>query len=260
MPIYVYASDEEPSEDESDVSHEPEHPPIVHRATSDDSTIDTPPSPPTLPATQPIGASAAGQTQRLFAESSRGPWMRRTPRMCVRDFPIGPLAPRDKAPMTEREIPCEEPPPKRLRPAHLDWMPPILRRWRSLEGIPSTYETGESSHTPSPVHLTGEPLELTVPTLVAVIRTIFGLHYGTRGYIRELQSDTSRLDGDVASIYGRLCAVETHMVIDRESIDATRARVAMLERRERVVGVAAGISVMMTIVRMVVGMYLYYFR
>ncbi|KAI3825737.1 hypothetical protein L1987_07336 [Smallanthus sonchifolius] len=42
-----------------------------------------------------------------------------------------------------------------------------LRAWRDPEGIPTTYEAGESSRAPRPLPMTGEPVDCTVPVLVA---------------------------------------------------------------------------------------------
>ena len=93
----------------------------------------------------------------LTNSNLRGPRTIQTPRkrvMLPRVRPI-PTAP------ARRE-------PKRARTdaRRWGWMPDTLRQWRTEEGIPSTYEAGEPSRA---VPLTGEPVEQTVPTMVARI-------------------------------------------------------------------------------------------
>lgn len=174
--------------------------------------------------------------------------------MVIRDLPTGVLAPRDEAPpMTD--IPCDEQSQRMPRPTQFGWMLSILRRWRSLEGLPPTCETGES-----PLPITGEPLELTVPTLVGVCRTLFQILSYRDDDIHELRSDTSRLDGDMVSTYERLDLVESHRMADMETTEAIRARVDVLEGRLRMIGFAIGVCIVMTVLRTAVGVYFPYFR
>lgn len=233
----------------------------VHPRASPDHSSDAYVAPPVVPVVPPTTApTTTTGTQQPYAETSRGPMLRRTPRMCVRDFPRGPLAPRDKAPMTEeRVIHCVEQPQRVPRFAHLEWMTPMLGRWRSLEGLPSTFETGESSRSPAPLPTTGEPVELTIPTLVAVMRTLFRISAGRGSRIMGLQSEISRLEGDMVDIHEQYHFLFGNMVAAREIAEATRARVRALERRVRVAGLAIGACVLMAVLRTAVGLFLPYF-
>lgn len=262
-PIFIFTdSEEEPSEGSYDSSATSAHQPTLVPITSDDTSVETPVVSPvspviTPPVTSPVTSPILDQTHPMYAETSR---MRRAPGIVIRDFPVGPSEPRDKGPMVEDERETDEPAQKRLRVAHLGWMPHLLREWRVLERIPSTYEIGESSHASPSLPLTREPVELTIPTLVAVIRTIFTLHQGTSRYIRELYDVTSRLDRDVGTIYGRLHATETSRVVDRFTLDAHRTRLEYLERRDRRMSMMMGFGVLMTLVRLIMMMYFHYFH
>lgn len=255
FPIVVTSSEEDPSEDthQSVAESGIESPPTHLRAMSDRTSDAYLVPPPTAPVVTPTPAPPV-------ASISRVPVPRRTARICVRDFPKGPLAPRDKAPVTETEVPVVEPPQKRLRPSHLDWMPRVLREWRSLEGIPSTFEIGESSSSPPSAPLTGEPLELTVPTLVAVIYTVIRRSASQSRDVMELLSDASRTDMDMAMLHQRMDFVETHRQTDWQSLASTRARVAALERRARVSEIVAGVCVMTAALMVAVRMYLPWFH
>lgn len=224
----------------------PESPSVRDRATSDDTYV-----PPTQRVTTPAPACPVDEPHYHIGESSCRPRLVRAPRKCIRDLPTGVLAPRGKAPMTDTEEPRQRHYP------HLAWMPDTLRQWRALEDIPTTVEIGEPSR---PLPITGEPLELTVVTLVAMVRALYGLHHNTRYFIRGLRRDTTRLDGDVMTMFGRLSTAETHVDVDRESADATRARVAVLESRARVVGIVVGVCLMLAVMATAMWFYLSYLR
>jgi hypothetical protein len=258
-PIYITSSEEDPSEDtyqsDADLGI---NSPSASDNTSDAHIAPLPTAPVVTPTTAPSTAGTHNQTAgtpNQAAGTSHTPVLRRTARTSVQDFPMRPLAPRDKAPVTEPEIPDVEPPQKRLRPAHLDWMPRVLGNWRSLEGIPSTFEIGESSRSPPPVFLTGEPMELTVPTLVAVVHTLFRMSTGRSREVMELMSDASRIDGDMACLQQRMDFVESHRQSDWQSLAVTRARVVALERRARVAEIMAGICVVTAALMAAVGLY-----
>ena len=255
-PVHVIDSDEDPSEYDydSDDTSVYENLPTNPRMTPDDDSNDTPPI---LPPTIPCAAPGVAETWNIYAGTARGPYTRTTARMTTGRLPFGPLAPRDRTPASLEDL-LAEPSPKRQRTEHLSWMPSVLAHWRALGGIPSTHKIGESSRSPLSHPLTGEPMEQTIPTLVAITNSHVGSLAETRAYILELQSDTSRLDGDMISTYERLETAENLMTMDRETSQATAARVEMLEGRARAAEIIAGASLLMTTLMTAVGMYLAY--
>ncbi|KAK1421786.1 hypothetical protein QVD17_24417 [Tagetes erecta] len=88
-------------------------------------------------------------------------------------------------------------------------MPSVLAEWHYIDGTPSTFKVGESSHSHASFPLTGEPVEVTVPALVAQCHS-----YDQR--VRSLDQELDKL------------AARQHA--DRELIESLHARLAMTEQ------------------------------
>ncbi|KAK9073236.1 hypothetical protein SSX86_007560 [Deinandra increscens subsp. villosa] len=134
-------------------------------------------------------AIASGAAAAVSADATVDPFARR--RRSVRTYrPFrgagrrGFTPGRGAGPSRRRaaEGPADEPVPKRHRASdhpHLAWIPGQLASWRTLEGVPSLYEPGDSSTRDGASDhpragysvLTGEPIADTVPVLVARTRS-----------------------------------------------------------------------------------------
>ncbi|KAI3773311.1 hypothetical protein L1987_47836 [Smallanthus sonchifolius] len=114
---------------------------------------------------------ALGEPPIVYRKKSGGPVKVQSARKKFRLPRKRTLAARDPKDLETNEEPsrkrsCYHPTVGTIR-----WIPSTLARWREMESIPSTFELGESSNSPTPLPHTGEAIELTVPTLVARVRT-----------------------------------------------------------------------------------------
>ncbi|KAK1427868.1 hypothetical protein QVD17_16566 [Tagetes erecta] len=169
--------------------------------------------------------------------------------MCYRD----PVTSEVITPTVPEEEPSAPLPPKkklkyRSQARRMTWMPEALSRWRRLEGTPSTYEVGESSHPPPPLPLTEEPMEVTIPTLIA--RTNTHDHQ-----IDRVMEDVKELEKDVENTQGEMVDVRSQMVLDGLTVTALRDRVATLEDRAIASEMLARISIVIAGFAMIFGMY-----
>ncbi|KAI3712285.1 hypothetical protein L1987_70836 [Smallanthus sonchifolius] len=100
---------------------------------------------------------ALGEPPIVYRKKSGGSVMVKSARKKVRFPRKRTLAARDS-----KDLETDEEPPKQ-RPCYhptvgtINWMPRTLARWREMESIPSTFELGESSNSPTPLPHTGKP-------------------------------------------------------------------------------------------------------
>ncbi|KAI3762546.1 hypothetical protein L1987_52977 [Smallanthus sonchifolius] len=114
---------------------------------------------------------ALGEPPIVYRKKSGGPVKVQSARNKVRLPRKRTLAARDPEDLETGEEPSRKRPCYHPTVGTIRWMPSTLARWREMESIPSTFELGESSNSPTPLPHTGEAMELTVPTLVARVRT-----------------------------------------------------------------------------------------
>ena len=96
-------------------------------------------------------------------------------------------------------------------------MSDTLRQWRTVEGIPTTYVEGEPSRA---VPLTGEPVERTIPTMVARIAR------------QEHRIFSCMVDvEEVSMVRDRVQLIEEERHLDNQALGTMHHRIQQLEQR-----------------------------
>ncbi|KAD2393175.1 hypothetical protein E3N88_40152 [Mikania micrantha] len=216
LPLVVSDDEEDPEEDleedpdeeledELAVSHTIE---VIHETDADASSWET------VPHTVLYGPATSDDTVEAPRAVTPPPLPRR----------------RSKSPADTSDV---EPTPKRRKIAarRWDWMFELLQDWRYEEGTPPTYEEGESSRACHPRLITGEPLERTVPTLVArVARHDHQLHQ-VRNQIDTTPRNTTvrALEDRVEIIEGQILTMEEEHHLDDQALHTMHARLSSVE-------------------------------
>ncbi|KAI3742319.1 hypothetical protein L1987_59999 [Smallanthus sonchifolius] len=145
------------------------------------------------------------------------------------------------------------------------WMPRTLARWREMESIPSTFELGESSNSPTPLPHTGEAMELIVPTLVARVHTHeerlddllddIRAHGDAATRLRQgLGSRVQTLEDSTRDIQGATDYLELRADMDWQFTVTVRDMVEALEERTLAAEFVARASFVMAGLAMMIGL------
>jgi hypothetical protein len=140
-----------------------------------------------------------------------------------------------------------------------------------MEDIPSTFEIGESSHPTPPLPLTGEPMEVSVPTLVARTNTHEYRLDRIGEEVREMRDQTEQqrqnTENRVRTIENAVDDLKmstTHMGIvqdmDWQAMFVLQERVITMEQRTRAAELLARMSTAIAGLAVIFGMYSHFFH
>ncbi|KAI3712827.1 hypothetical protein L1987_71393 [Smallanthus sonchifolius] len=139
-----------------------------------------------------------------------------------------------------------------------------------MESIPSTFELGESSNSPTPLPHTGEAMELTVPTLVARVHMHeerlddllddIRAHGDAATRLRQgLGSRVQTLEDSTRDIQGATNYLELRADMDWQFTLTVRDMVEALEERTLAAEFVARASFVMAGLAMMIGLYSHFF-
>ncbi|KAI3725266.1 hypothetical protein L1987_65047 [Smallanthus sonchifolius] len=213
---------------------------------------------------------ALGEPPIVYRKKSGGPVKVQSARKKVRLPRKRTLAARDPEDLETDEEPPRQRPYYHPTVGTIRWMPRTLARWREMESIPSTFELGESSNSPTPLPHTGEAMELTVPTLVARVHTHeerlddllddIRAHGDAAMRLRQrLGSRVQTLEDSTRDIQGATDYLELRADMDWQFILTVRDMVEALEERTLAAEFVARAIFVMAGLAMMFGLYSHFF-